>query len=270
MTRAWVTPLAAFACAVAVSGSAAAFSERLDPRIAVARSNQAVGRALGDYTLVDSRGASFALADYRGKPLVISLVYTSCSSVCPPTTQHLIEAVTEARRVMGTDSFEVLTFGFDAKHDAPAQLAQFAIAQGIRQQNWRLASADPATIDALLADVGFSYRSVAGGFDHVTQTTIVDRNGKVFRQVYGDDFPLPVFVEPLREAVQGTRASLARFADIVERIRFICTVYDAGAGRYRVDFGLVFGGTVAALSLLIMAGLIAREWTRTRNVSSTS
>ncbi len=268
MSRLWIGLLSILAGVATVLDKAAALDDRLDPHLALARSTQAVGRTLGNYMLVDSRGAPFSLARYRGKPLVISLVYTSCSSVCPPTTQHLIEAVGEARRVIGADSFEVLTFGFDAKHDVPAQLAQFANAQGIRPQHWRLASADPATVEALLGDVGFSYRSVAGGFDHVTQTTIVDRDGKVFRQVYGDDFPLAVFVEPLREAVQGTR--FATPGNIVERLRLICTVYDPATGRYRIDYGLVFGGTIAGLSLLVMAGLIVREWTRTRNLPSVS
>ena len=41
----------------------------------------------------------------RGKPLVVSLVFTACSSVCPPTTQHVIDAVNEAGRMIGLDRF---------------------------------------------------------------------------------------------------------------------------------------------------------------------
>src|SRR6185503_2007379 len=109
-------------------------------------------------------GAPLALASYHGKPLVISLVYSSCSSVCPATTQHLINVVGEARRMLGTDAFAVLTVGFDARNDTPAHMAQFAAVQGVRFDNWRLASADAGTISALLRDLGFSYASVAGGF----------------------------------------------------------------------------------------------------------
>ncbi len=67
-----------------------------------------------------------------------------------------------------------------------------------------VASADAATIEALLRDLGFSYRAVAGGFDHVTQTTILDRDGKIYRHVYGDDFPLQMFMEPMKDVVYGT------------------------------------------------------------------
>ena len=171
-------------------------SARLDPRKVIEQSERAIGRKLGNYRLIDSTGASVPLRDYRGKPLVISLIYTACSSVCPPTTQHLIGAVNEANRVFGPDRFNVLTVGFDARNDTPARLAHFASVQGVKIKNWRLASADPATIEALLHDLGFSYASIAGGFDHVTQTTILGVTA-VYRRSTETIFHL-VFIEPLR------------------------------------------------------------------------
>ena len=70
----------------------------------------------------------------------------------------------------------MLTLGFDARNDTPAHMAKFAVTQGVNFDNWRLASADAVTLSALLRDLGFSYAAVAGGFDHVTQTTILDRD----------------------------------------------------------------------------------------------
>ena len=243
-------------------------SVRLDPTAAIAMGERALGRTLGNYTLTDSGGMRFALQDYRGKPLVISLVYSACSSVCPVTTQHLIDVVAEAGRVFGPDRFAVLTVGFDARNDTVPRMAQFASAQGIKSPNWRVASGDAATIEALLNDLGFSYRAVAGGFDHPTQTTILDRDGKIYRHVYGDDFPLPMFMEPVKDVIYGTAAPFS-FRGIVDRIKYICTAYDPGARRYRIDFGLVFGAVIAAFSLFAMAGLILREWFRAGRARAT-
>jgi len=248
---------------LAGAASAAALQVgRLDPNAAIARSEQAVGRTVGDYALTDSTGAALSLAGYRGKPLVISLVYSSCSSICPPTTQHLIAAVNEARRVVGADRFEVLTVGFDARHDTPARMAQFAAIQGVTFSNWRLASGDADVLEALMRDLGFSYVAAAGGFDHVAQTTIIDREGRVYRQVYGDDFPMQMFIEPLKDVVYGTARSFTVMG-LIDRIRFICTTYDPGASRYRIDYGLVFGSVIAGFSLLVFGGLLLREWRRT-------
>ncbi len=264
MARRWIAGGAGLALGALTA--AAAFADtpnapRLDSRVALERSEATVGRSIGGYTLTDSAGAPLVLAAYRGKPLVVSLVYTSCSSVCPATTQHLISAVGEARRMFGSSEFAVLTVGFDARNDTPVHLAQFAAVQGVKFDNWRLASADAGTLSALLRDLGFSYAAAAGGFDHITQTTIIDREGKIYRHVYGDDFPIQMFIEPLKDTIYGTTTSFS-LRGLIDRIKFICTTYDPGAGRYRIDYGLMFGSAIAAFSLLIMGGLLLREWRR--------
>jgi protein SCO1/2 len=259
--RAIAKVAAALGLLLIAQGAAAQPAPRLDPAAAIAMAERALGRSLGNYTLIDSAGTPFSLREYRGKPLVISLVYSACSSVCPATTQHLIDAATEAGRVFGLDRFAVLTVGFDARNDRAPRMAQFASVQGIKLSNWRVASGDAATIAALLNDLGFSYRAVAGGFDHPTQTTILDRDGRIYRHVYGDDFPLPLFMEPMKDTIYGATTPFS-FSGIVDRIKYICTAYDSGSGRYRIDFGLVFGAVIAAFSLLAMAGLILREWIR--------
>jgi len=254
----------AMSCMAGAAAPAAApdpLAARLDAKKAIERSEAALGRTVGAYHLTDSTGEPLALAALRDRPLVISLVYSACSSVCPLTTQHLIDAVDQANRVIGTDRFAVLTVGFDARNDTPGRMAHFASTQGIKAPNWRIASADSGTISALLRDLGFSYVSVAGGFDHITQTTIVDRTGRIYRHVYGDEFPIRMFMEPLKDVVYGTTTPFT-VSGILDRIKFICTTFDPGAGRYRIDYGLMFGSVIAALSLVIFGGWIAREWMR--------
>ena len=260
-SRAAVRLATMLALLLAAPAGATTGSGPIDPDKALAAAEQALGRTIGDYRLTDSMGSAIVMRDYRGKPLVVSLVYSACSSVCPPTTQHLIDAVNEAGRVFGADRFAVLTIGFDARNDTAGRMAQFASVQGIKSPNWRVASGDAATIDALLRDLGFSYRAVAGGFDHPSQTTIVDRDGKIYRHVYGDDFPFPMFMEPMKDVIYGTKTPFS-LAGILDRVRYICTAYDPGSRRYRFDYGLVFGGAIAAFSLLVMGGLILREWIR--------
>ena len=260
----------AFLVAVLLSGPAAphgpASRADLDPQLALAISEAAIGRILGDYRLVNAAGETFALSDYRGRPLVISLIYTSCSTVCPLTTQHLLDAVSQARRILGADRFSVLSLSFDPRRDTPARLAAFMAAQGIDLDNWQAATADHETIDRLTADIGFTYREAAGGFDHVTQTTIVDGDGRVHRQVYGDAFPIQVFLEPLKEVVFGTAVASLGFADLVDRIRFICTVYDPSSGAYRIDYAIAFGISIGGLSLVLCGIVVVRLWQQNRRL----
>jgi len=239
-----------------------------DPKSVLARSEAAIGTQLGDHTLIDPQGRRIALADYRGRPLVISLVYTSCSTVCPTTTQHLLDAVKEARRNLGTDRFAVLTVGFDARRDTPQHMATFARRQGISATGWDVASGDEATLSALMQEVGFSYQAVAGGFDHIAQTTIIDAEGRVYRQVYGDDFPLPVFIEPLKEVVFGTFTRALTVSALIDRFSFLCTVYDPGQGRYRTSYAIALGIGIGGLSLVIAGVLFVRGWVRNRRLEA--
>jgi protein SCO1/2 len=238
----------------------------LDPDAALALSEAAIGTEVGDYVLIDSRGEELALATLRGRPLVISLVYTSCSSVCPATTQHLIDMVGEARQVFGQDAFSVLSVGFDARNDTPARLRAFAATQGIDHRAWRLATADSATLAGLLDDLGFSYTEAAGGFLHVTQTTILDAEGRVYRQVYGDAFPSQVFLEPLKELIYGTSARFDSVEDVIDRIRFLCTVYNPSTGAYSFEYAYFIGMGIGGVSLVITGLIVYRLWRSNRRL----
>ena len=67
---------------------------------------------MSDHRLTWPDGSMVSLAEFAGRPVLISLIFTSCHHVCPTTTRRLAEAVDNARAVLGDDSFAVLTIGF--------------------------------------------------------------------------------------------------------------------------------------------------------------
>lgn len=240
-------------------------AQKLDSEIAFEQSQAAIGRQTGAHILTDHDGQPLALADLRGRPLVVSLIFTSCATVCPITTDHLRDQILRARKTLGEDSFSVLTFGFDASGDTPGQLAGFAGTHRLSNvAGWQVASADEATTAAFLDDLGFSFRAAAGGFDHVTQTSILDAEGLVYRQVYGENFPLPVLVQPLKELIFGTETLSVAPRELWNRINFLCTVYNPLTGAYRFDYAIFFGIFFGALSLIITGVIILRLWLQRR------
>jgi protein SCO1/2 len=258
-----VGSIAATLCWVFLGGPAGA--ARIDEGTAVERSEAAIGRTLSDHALIGADSRPLRLADFRGRPLVLSLVYTSCSSVCPTTTQTVRSAVERARLAVGADAFDVLTVGFDARNDTPDRLSAFAREQDIdADPRWRVATGESAVLARLLDEVGFTYSAAAGGFEHVAQTTILDADGRVYRQVYGDAFPIQVFVEPLKELVFGKSVRALSLPGLANRIRFLCTVYDPATGRYRTDFAIAFGIGIGGLSLAIMGVIVVRMWRASR------
>src|SRR5690606_34449741 len=116
----------ALALAALIAGTVPGFAARLDPALALEKSEAAIGGMVSDHRLIGTNGLPLSTTVFRGRPLIVSLVYTSCSSVCPVTTQNLKRAVARARKALGDNSFTVLTVGFDARNDTPGRLAAFA------------------------------------------------------------------------------------------------------------------------------------------------
>jgi len=232
---------------------------------ALAVSQAAIGRTLANLEFTDRQGKQVHLDDYRGKPMLISMIFTSCYHVCPALTRHLATAVEAAREVLGEDSFQVLTIGFDVAKDSPDAMRVFAREQGVTDPHWAFLSATQQNLDSLVESTGFVYFPSPRGFDHINQLTVVDRDGVVYRQVYGGAFDLPWMVEPLKELVFNQPRGAQHFvAGMADRVRLFCTVYDPATGRYRFDYSLFVQIAIGALAILGVAGWLTLEALRKR------
>lgn len=254
----------ALASACLLLAALAGNAQEYDRDSALAISQAAIGTRLEDYRFRDTHGQAFDLARLHGRPLVISMVYTSCHHVCPMITRNLVDIVDVARDALGDDSFSVVTIGFDWQVDSPDRMRQFATQQGASGiGDWHFLAADAPTISALSDNLGFIFFPSAKGFDHLTQTTVVDRNGVIYRQLYGVDLDTPTLVEPLKELVFDTPRSAGLIEHWVSTFKLFCTVYDPNNDRYRFDYSIFMTIAVGLLCLGAVATFIVREW---RNV----
>ena len=227
---------------------------------ALAYSQQAIGQTLSDFDLQKPDGSTISLAAYRGKPLIISMIFSSCHHVCPSTTQFLQETVRKARSALGQDSFQVLSIGFDSARDTPERMAQFRRSSGVTTDNWDFLAADSATIAGLTEQLGFIYYPSPRGFDHLVQVTVVDGNGVIYRQVYGMTFATPLLIEPLKELVFNRARAQTALQKLGDRIRLFCTVYDPATDSYRVDVSVFIGFFVGLIVSVIFAYTLIGEW----------
>ena len=240
-----------------VSAPAEATAARLpglEPGAALRTSQAVIGKAIGDRTLLDREGRPVRLSSYRGKPLLVSFVYTGCFQVCPTSTRSLHEAVRALQKMVGVDQFNVVSIGFNQPADSPQALRAFALAQGIDAPNWEFLSPHASIVEALTRDFGFGYVATPAGFDHLLAVTVVDAQGRIYGQVYGDRLTADQLGEPLRQLLRGAPMPQSlRLADVLDRVRILCTVYDPVTGQYRYDYGLLIeiaGGVTFALAML--------------------
>ena len=226
----------------------------LDPIEALRASQAVVGKQVDDFTLLDRSGQAVRLSQYRGKPLLVSFIYSGCFQVCPLTTRSLQSAIEASRAVFGTRQFNVVSIGFNQPADSPQSLKAFAAQHRIDQPNWEFLSPHASIVDALTREFGFSFVATAGGFDHVLQVTLLDAQGRIYRQIYGEALDADALGEPIRQLLNSAPTpQQIRLDDLVDRIRLLCTVYDPKTGTYRVQYGLLIeiaGGVTFALAML--------------------
>ena len=254
----WVEGAAVLALTLLTPPALAAF----DRDAALRASQAAIGRQVGDYALRDTSGRTLRLSALRGKPLVVSFVYTGCFKVCPTATRALAQVVGEAERELGAGSFRVATIGFNLPYDTPQAMAEFARKQGVDSPNWLFLSPSAGSVEALTAEFGFRFEHTAAGFDHLLQVSIVDADGRIYRQLYGESFERSKFAGPLRELLEGAPQPAPRLTGLLDKVRLLCSVYDPATGEYRFNSVYLVEMLIGASIILLGTGFVVVEWRR--------
>jgi protein SCO1/2 len=233
----------------------------LDQKAALRASQAVVGKTIGDFTLLDRDGKPVRLSSYRGKPLLVSFIYTGCFQVCPLTTRSLQSAIEGGRGIFGTSQFNVVSIGFNQPADSPQALKAFALQHRIDVPNWDFLSPHASIVEALTREFGFDYLATPAGFDHVIQVTLLDAEGRIYRQIYGERLDAASIGEPLAQLLRNAPVrQQVLLEDLIERVRILCTDFDPATGKYRYKYGLlleVAGGLTFALT---MGWFFVAEW----------
>jgi len=246
-----------------VSAAAPAASKQIDDD-PIAFSEAAIGRLLPPLTFTDTNGETVDLADLRGKPLLVSLVYTGCTDICPAIIENLHPALEIAQKALGADSFNTITIGFNTYHDTPDRMRSFARSRGIDLPSWFFLSGKQKTVDQLAAATGFTIVPSAGGFDHMAQVSVIDAEGRVYQQIMGGVFTPQAIVEPLKDLLFDRRRPFLSIAGIAERIKLFCTVYNPNTGRYYFNYSLFIGIGIGLACLLTILIWLLREFRHSR------
>jgi protein SCO1/2 len=155
--------------------------------------------------LTDQAGRTFRLDERRGRPLLVSMFYTSCQFVCP----MLIESIRDTEKQLAPaerEQVDVLLVTFDTEHDTVAVLKRTADERGVDPVRWSLARTDPATTRKLASLLGIQYRALANGdFNHTTAILLLDAQGRVVARSSQLGRAEPGFVKRIRAAAASAQ-----------------------------------------------------------------
>lgn len=127
--------------------------------------------------LEPAAGPGLPLDAFKGRPLVVTMFYTTCTSVCPMLTlamSRTAAALTSEERARAA----FLLVSLDAERDTPAKLAEFQASHHLEAPTFVVAHLSAGDVRTLAAALGIRYRQLPdGSFSHSSIITLLDRNG---------------------------------------------------------------------------------------------
>ena len=128
----------------------------------------------------DQSGAVRSLADWRGSPVMLAMIYTHCTATCPL-------AVSELKRIAALDSHvRLVLVSLDPARDDVRRLTAYAAERGLDPARWTLLTGSDAAVRDLAATLGVRYRQVTpNDLAHTNLITLLDSEGRIARQSSG-------------------------------------------------------------------------------------
>lgn len=128
-------------------------------------------------TFKTSGNKNFTLADLKGKPTVLAMIFTNCGYACPRLTSD-INNIRE-KLYDNKQKINFVLVSFDTKRDTPLQLQRYAKQMEL-DSNWILLHGSDETVRTLsvLLNVQFE-KDADGNFSHSNVITVLGKNGLI-------------------------------------------------------------------------------------------
>ncbi len=170
------------------------------------------GEPVPDFALTDQNGHTVHLADYRGKIVLVTFVYTNCplADFCPRMSHNFADV----DKQLGGDpnlyaGTHLLTISFDPKRDTPAVLRSYGGAYTGRYteetfDHWTFAAPKEKNLAAVLDffDVGAVPRE-GGSLEHTLSTAVIGADGKILKWYPGNQWSAADLLAVVRKSVQA-------------------------------------------------------------------
>ncbi len=133
----------------------------------------------------DQNGKRTELEELKGRPHIVSMIFTHCTYACPIIAADL-KAIDEQLSAEQKDAVDFVLFSFDAKRDTPELLTEFAERNGLDRERWRLKVSDGDSIRELAAAFGIRYREEADGqITHSNVILVLNEEGEIVHRQEG-------------------------------------------------------------------------------------
>jgi protein SCO1/2 len=128
------------------------------------------GAAVPELGLRDQDGKRTTMREFRGRPLVLTFLYSTCEDTCPLTTQQIRGALDELGRPV-----PVVAVSVDPRNDTPFHVDNFLVKQRMNGR-MRFLTGTRAQLEPIWKAYGIQPQGE--GFEHSASTVVIDGDGR--------------------------------------------------------------------------------------------
>lgn len=151
------------------------------------------GEEVPDFTLTNQSGETIHFAQFHGKPLLLTFIYTRCPfpDFCPRLSSNFAQVLRQLQKnPKAFAGSQLLSISIDPEHDKPAALRSYGeryvgrVDPGF--QHWQFASGSPEQVRKAANFFGLAYNTKDGQIVHGLSTVLVGKDGKVLKVYSGN------------------------------------------------------------------------------------
>ncbi|MCS6913537.1 MAG: SCO family protein [Myxococcales bacterium] len=221
-----------------------------------------------DVPFVDQEGRPVRLRDYLrpGRPLVLTLNYYGCPTLCSIHLQGVLKALRALTFTVGKE-FQMVTVSIDPREGPQLAAAKRktyleALGRDVPEGSWAFLTGREQDIRALADAVGFRYRydERTRQYAHAAGIFVLTPQGRLSQVLYG----IELAPRDLRLAL--VEASRGVIGTPVDRLLLLCFQYDPARHSYApTAMGIM--RLAGAVTVLVLGLLILTMWRRERRTS---
>lgn len=124
-----------------------------------------------DFVLNDENGKVVKLSDYKGSPLILTFLYSTCKDTCPLQANQIRGALDQ----LGDDAIPALAVSVDPTNDTPDSARRFLVQRRLSgRMSFLLGSR--AELEPIWKEYGIQPQGK--GFDHSAYVLLLDAQGR--------------------------------------------------------------------------------------------
>ena len=152
------------------------------------------GTRVPQVALTDQAGRRVAFADYVGRDVIVTFIYTNCPlpDYCPRMMSRLNEAAARLVKAGRREQVQMVAISVDPTRDTPEVLEAYGRAHIVEDgepfAHWSLLTGSPADVRTWAEFFGLTYEPDGTDIAHGLRTAVIDRQGRVVGMLRGNDW----------------------------------------------------------------------------------